>query len=49
MKIDNLAASSLAANRIDTIGTSTSTSGIGTVELVYDGTVQKWIVIAIRD
>ncbi|MEO8516063.1 MAG: hypothetical protein ABI426_04925 [Flavobacterium sp.] len=48
MKIDHLA-SSIAINKIDTIGTSTSTSGVGTVELVYDGTIQRWIVIAIRD
>ena len=48
MKIDHLA-SSTPANSIDTIGTSTSTSGIGTVEMVYDGSIQKWIVIAIRD
>ena len=48
MKIDHLL-SSTSANSIDTIGTSTSTSGIGTVEMVYDGSTQKWIVLAIRD
>ena len=48
MKIEHMA-SSTAANSIDTIGTSTSTSGIGTIEMVYDGSIQKWIVIAIRD
>lgn len=48
MKIEHLV-SSVPANTIDTIGTSTSTSGIGTVELVYDGTSSKWIVISIRD
>jgi hypothetical protein len=48
MKIEHLL-SSTSANSIDTIGTSTSTSGIGTVEMVYDGSIQKWIVIAIRD
>lgn len=48
MKIDHLM-SSTPSNSIDTIGTSTSTSGIGTVEMVYDGSIQKWIVIAIRD
>lgn len=36
-------------NTIDTIGTSTSTSGVGTVELVYDSIASKWIVINIRD
>ncbi|WP_300566663.1 hypothetical protein [Flavobacterium sp.] len=48
MKIEHLA-SSTPVNSIDTIGTSTATSGIGTVELVYDGMASKWIVIAIRD
>ena len=48
MKIDHML-SSVPANTIDTIGASTSTSGIGTVELVYDGSASKWIVIAIRD
>ena len=48
MKINHLT-SSTPENSIDTIGTSTSTSGIGTVEMVYDGSIQKWIVIAIRD
>lgn len=48
MKIDHLS-SSIPANTIDTIGTSTSTSGVGTVEMVYDGAISRWIVIAIRD
>jgi hypothetical protein len=48
MKIDHLS-SSVPANTIDTIGSSTSTSGVGTVELVYDGAASQWIVIAIRD
>ncbi|RTY93617.1 hypothetical protein [Flavobacterium sp. GT3R68] len=48
MKINHLS-SSVPANTIDTIGASTSTSGVGTVELVYDGAASKWIVIAIRD
>jgi len=48
MKMDHMI-SSIAPNNIDTIGSSTSTSGIGTVELVYDGSASKWIVIAIRD
>lgn len=41
--------SSTPVNNIDTIGSSTQTSGVGTVELVYDGSSSKWIVIAIRD
>ncbi|CAM3621024.1 hypothetical protein FSS13T_17990 [Flavobacterium saliperosum S13] len=48
MKMDHLI-SSVPINNIDTIGSSTSTSGIGTVELVYDGSSSKWIVISIRD
>jgi hypothetical protein len=48
MKVDHMMSSTLP-NNIDTIGTSTQTSGIGTVDLVYDGSAAKWIVIAIRD
>lgn len=48
MKIAHLS-SSTPANDLDTIGTSTATSGIGTVEMVYDGSTSRWIVIAIRD
>lgn len=48
MKMDHMI-SSVPINNIDTIGSSTSTSGIGTVELVYDGASSKWIVISIRD
>ena len=48
MKIDHLVGS-LPQNQIDTLGSSTSTSGIGTVELVYDGVLLKWIVVNIRD
>ena len=48
MKIDHLM-SSVPANTIDVIGSSTATSGVGTVELVYDGVASKWIVVAIRD
>lgn len=48
MKIDHLVGS-LPQNQIDTLGSATATSGIGTVELVYDGTLLKWIVVNIRD
>lgn len=48
MKIAHLV-SSLPENQIDTLGSSTATSGIGTIELVYDGVLQKWIVVNIRD
>lgn len=48
MKIAHLVSSS-PENQIDTLGSSTATSGIGTIELVYDGVLQKWIVVNIRD
>jgi hypothetical protein len=48
MKIDHLM-SSVPKNNIDNIGVATATSGIGTIELVYDGVALKWIVIGIRD
>lgn len=41
--------SSTPANNIDTIGSSTATSGVGTIELVYDASASKWIVVSIRD
>jgi hypothetical protein len=47
MKIDNLMSSN-PANSINDLGSSTQTNGIGTVELVYDGVTQKWLVISIR-
>jgi hypothetical protein len=48
LTIDSMS-SSIPANNIDTLGSSTSTSGTGTIELVYDGTLAKWIVINIRN
>lgn len=45
----NSMSSSIPANNIDTLGSSTSTSGVGTIEFVYDGTLSKWIVINIRN
>ena len=48
MSIDNLQ-SSTPANSIDNLGSATATSGVGTVELVYDGVTQKWLVINIRN
>ncbi len=48
LTIDSMS-SSIPANNIDTLGSSTSTSGTGTIELVYDGTLMKWIVINIRN
>lgn len=48
MKIDHLDTSSAALNQIDNLGLVTATNGIGTVELVYDGTLNKWIVVNVR-
>jgi hypothetical protein len=48
MRVDHLVSSN-PSNTIDTIGTSTATSGVGTIELVYDGATSKWIVTNIRD
>lgn len=45
----NSMSSSIPANNIDTLGSSTSTSGVGTIEFVYDGALAKWIVINIRN
>lgn len=45
----NSMSSSIPANNIDTLGSATATSGVGTLELVYDGTLNKWIVINIRN
>lgn len=48
LTINNMS-SSIPANNIDTLGSSTATSGVGTIEMVYDGTLSKWIVINIRN
>ena len=48
LSINNMG-SSIPANNIDTLGSSTATSGVGTIELVYDGALAKWIVINIRN
>jgi hypothetical protein len=42
--------SSEPENRILTLGSSSeNTSGTGAIELVYDGTLQRWIVLNIRN
>ena len=48
LSINNMG-SSIPVNNIDTLGASTATSGVGTIELVYDGALSKWIVINIRN
>lgn len=41
---------SLAANRILTLGNSfESTSGMGAIELVYDGSLSRWLVLNVRN
>jgi len=40
---------SLPQNRIITLANNVATSGQGTAELVYDGTLQRWILIGFRD
>lgn len=36
-------------NRMITLANNVATSGQGTAELVYDGTLQRWILIGFRD
>lgn len=48
LTINNMSSSN-PANSIDTLGSATATSGVGTIEFVYDGTLGKWIVINIRN
>jgi hypothetical protein len=48
LSINNMS-SSIPANNIDTLGSATATSGVGTIEMVYDGALAKWIVINIRN
>jgi hypothetical protein len=48
LTINNMSSSN-PFNNIDTLGSSTATSGTGTIEFVYDGTLSKWIVINIRN
>ena len=49
-KIFNESTNSLPENRIITLSNnSVGTSGQGTAELVYDGTLQRWILFNFRD
>lgn len=49
-RLENEDASSIAANRIITLsGGFESTSGQGSAELVYDGTLQRWLLISLRN
>ncbi len=40
---------SLPQNRMITLANNVATSGQGTAELVYDGALQRWILIGFRD
>ncbi|SEP92708.1 hypothetical protein [Flavobacterium urocaniciphilum] len=48
LTINNMSSSN-PLNHIDTLGSATATSGVGTIEFVYDGMLNKWIVINIRN
>lgn len=49
-RLENDDTSSIAANRIITLsGNFESTSGQGSAELVYDGTLQRWLLINFRN
>ena len=49
-KLTDESTGSLAANRIITLaGGFEATSGIGVAELVYDGTINRWIIINFRN
>ena len=49
-KLEDEDTNSLAINRMITLsGGAIATSGQGTAELVYDGTLQRWVIIALRN
>jgi len=49
MNLNDEDANSLPQNRIITLANNLGTSGQGTAELVYDGTLQRWVLIGFRD
>jgi len=49
MNLNDEDTSSLAQNRIITLANNLLTSGRGTAELVYDGALQRWVVIGFRN
>ena len=49
LTVTNEDTKSLPQNRLVTLANNVATSGQGTAELVYDGTLQRWILIAFRD
>lgn len=36
-------------NQITTLGSSSATAGTGAIELVYDGSLNRWLILNIRD
>ncbi|MAL61222.1 MAG: hypothetical protein CMC14_14370 [Flavobacteriaceae bacterium] len=50
MTLDHENVQSTASNRINTLGTpSEATSGQGAIELVYDGVLNRWLILNVRN
>jgi len=51
MNVEDDHAGSIATNRINSLGNGPSegTQGNGAIELVYDGVLARWIVLAVRN
>lgn len=49
MSVNDESPNSLPQNRIITLASNVATSGQGTGELVYDGSLNRWILIGFRD
>jgi len=49
MSLNDDDSNSLPQNRIITLANNVATSGQGTAELVYDGSLQRWVLIGFRD
>jgi len=49
MNLNDEDAGSLPQNRVITLANNLLTSGQGTAELVYDGALQRWVLIAFRN
>ena len=46
---DNASRFSLARNRMNVLAGSETISGQGSIEMFYDGTLQRWVVLSIHD
>ncbi len=50
MTLDNESVQSTSSNRINTLGTPTeATSGQGAIEMVYDGVLNRWLILNVRN